>query len=342
MALYRLSRRRKLPWKRIVLGIAGLVVVAAVVAGLVAWRKYESAIRPLDNDQTAYTIIIPSGSSSRDIGNKLKTAGLIRQPWAFVWYVYLHGLGTKLQAGTYSIKSSQSIPQIAGNIANGRIIKNLVVILPAQRLDQIKDVFKNAKFDPAAVDKAFDADQYRDIPVLADLPKGASLEGYLYPDTYQKDTDTDPSTIIRESLQEMDTHVTADVKAAWSAEGLNSYEAISLASIVENEVSRPSDRQQVAQVFLARLKQGMRLQSDITANYAASIGDDAYNLYNHDGLPPGPISNVSDVSLQAVAHPAATSWLYFVTGDNGITYFSSTSQEHEKLVQQYCHKLCGR
>ena len=342
MAAYSVSRRRRFNWARLVLGLVGLIVVAAAVTGFVLWHNYSNSLKPLDNDQTAYPIIIPSGSTSQQIADKLKLAGMIRNPSGFTWYVRLHHLGSKLQAGTYSIKSSYSIPKIANLVAEGKIERNYIIILPAQRIDQIKDVFVNAKFSKAAIDAAFDADRYRDIPVLADLPAGANLEGYLYPDTFQMDTATGPSAIIRESLQEMDSHVTADVKASWAAEGLNIHQAISLASVVENEVAKPSDRTQVAQVFLLRLKQGMRLQSDITANYAAHIGNDAYNLYNHDGLPPGPISNVSDVSLQAVAHPADTHWLYFVTGDNGTTYFSTNAQEHEKLTQQYCHKLCGQ
>ncbi|HET7320297.1 MAG TPA: endolytic transglycosylase MltG [Candidatus Saccharimonadales bacterium] len=341
MGFYSLKRRRT-NWRKVVVSVVAAALVVTVAAGFTAWGHYRSNLRPRDNDQTTYNIVIPTGSTPRQIGSQLKVAGLIRDGRTFEIYVRVHNFTDKLQAGTYAISSSMSVQQIVSKIANGDIVKNLLIILPAQRIDQIKDVFINAKFDKVAVDKAFGADQYRDIPVLADLPAGASLEGYLYPDTFQKDATTDPAVIIRQSLQEMNSHVTADVKAAFAAKGLSTYQGITLASIVENEVSKPSDRQQVAQVFLSRLKQGIRLQSDITANYASLVGDDAYNMYNHDGLPPGPISNVSDVSLQAVAHPANTNWLYFVTGDNGTTYFSSTSQEHEKLVQQYCHKLCGR
>ncbi len=94
---------------------------------------------------------------------------------------------------------------------------------------------------------------------------------------------------------------------------------------------------------------GIPLGSDVTAYYGARINgqppstsyDSPYNTLLHKGLPPGPISNVSDSSLSAVAHPANTDWLYFVSGDNGNTYFSKTLEEHQALTAQYCHKLCS-
>lgn len=341
MAFYSLKRAKRPNWLRLIAGIVLIAIAVAAVSGVVGYSHYRKNLQPRDNDQTTYNIVIPTGSTPRQIGSQLKTAGLIRDGHTFELYVRLHNLTSKLQAGTYSISSSMSVQQIAGMIAKGQIVKNLVIILPAQRLEQVKDVFVNAKFDRAAVDKAFSADQYRDIPVLADLPAGASIEGYLYPDTFQKDTTTDPAVIVRQSLEEMDKHVTPDIKASFAAEGLNVYQGITLASVVEQEVSKPQDRTQVAQVFLSRLKANMPLGSDVTYFYSQKVGDTAYDKTTNLGLPPGPISNVTDSSLQAVAHPAGTHWLYFVTGDDGTTYFSQTLDEHNQQVQKYCHKLCG-
>src|SRR5262249_42553942 len=155
-------------------------------------------------------------------------------------------------------------------------------------------------------------------------PSGANLEGFLFPDTFQKDANTNPQVIVQESLTEMGQHLTPSIRASFAREGLTVYQGVTLASIVEQEVSNDSDRAQAAQVFLSRLKSGMPLGSDVTAFYGALLAgvkpsttyDSRYNTLLHKGLPPGPISNVSDSSLQAVAHPAKTSWLYFVTGDN--------------------------
>ncbi|MGH7238313.1 MAG: endolytic transglycosylase MltG, partial [Candidatus Saccharimonadales bacterium] len=111
----------------------------------------------------------------------------------------------------------------------------------------------------------------------------------------------------------------------------------------------PADRAQVAQVFLKRLKIGMPLGSDVTAYYGAIAAgqtpsvnyDSPYNTLLHKGLPPGPISAVSDGSLNAVAHPASTNWLYFVTGDNGQTYYSNTLEQHNAQTSTYCHQKCA-
>jgi UPF0755 protein len=216
-------------------------------------------------------------------------------------------------------------------------------------LDQIKTSFVRAGYSSQAVDAAFNSAQYAASPALADKPAGASLEGFLYPDSYQKDANTDASTIVSESLKEMEQHLTPDIRAAFAAQGLSVYQGVTLASIVEQEVSKTSDRTQAAQVFLTRLHTGMALGSDVTAFYGARINgqapsttyDSPYNTLLHKGLPPGPISNVSESSLEAVAHPASTDWLFFVSGDNGNTYFSRTVEEHEALTAQYCHKLCS-
>ncbi|HZL08189.1 MAG TPA: endolytic transglycosylase MltG, partial [Candidatus Dormibacteraeota bacterium] len=192
---------------------------------------------------------------------------------------------------------------------------------------------------------------YSDLPALAYKPANVTtLEGLLWPDSFQKNSSTAPSFIIRESLVEMGQHLTPDVQAAFASEGLTTYQGLTLASIVEQEVNKPTDQTQVAQVFLSRLKANTTLGSDVTANYGAIEAgqppnlryDSPYNTLIHNGLPPSPISTVSLNALTAAAHPAATNWLYFVTGDNGTTYFSTNLQDHQTQTQQYCHKLCGQ
>lgn len=333
--------RRPSRWPRRVMWVAVVIISLAAVSVIAVRHVYSDNLRPLDNNPRTYNVVIASGTSDSQIATRLKTAGLIRSSWAFEWYVRSNDLHSKLQAGTYAFSSSQSIPQIVHMLVIGKIVTNLVIILPGQTLAQIRDTFLNAKFAKPAVDAAFNPAAYTGIPALADKPASASLEGFLYPDSYQKDANTDPSVIVREALQEMDKHLTPDIRTSFAREGLSVYQGVTLASIVEKEVASPGDRAQVAQVFLKRLQMGMPLGSDVTAIYARSVHDPRYDTTVNTGLPPGPISNVSDTSLQAVAHPAATDWLYFVSGDNGTTYFSHTLAEHQALTQQYCHKLCS-
>jgi UPF0755 protein len=291
---------------------------------------------------------IPKNSSVSEIAVILRDKGLIKSTWAFEWYIRNAELGSKLQAGSYSIRPNQGVVQIVDVMTQGQTAKNLVTILPGQRLDQVRRALIESGFAATVVDQALDPAQYADHPALVDKPAGASLEGYLYPDSYQKDSSTTARQIVTASLDQMQKHLTPQVRNGFVQQGLTVHQGIILASIVEQEVSNNSDRPVVAQIFIKRLRQGIKLQSDITVFYGAIAAgqkpslayDSPYNTFNNPGLPPGPVSNVSASSLQAVSAPAATDYLYFVAGDDGKTYFSNTLQEHEALTAEHCKKLC--
>lgn len=344
----RKSDRRHSGMRRLLLIVVMLIVI---VTGAIFWVRhlYNNDLLPVSDSQTAQLVTIKSGSTSSQIANLLENKHLIRSAWAFELYVHSKELGDKLQAGTYSFSPSEGTVAIISTLTQGTVSTKLVTILPGRRIDQVRSDLINDGFSPASVDAALDPAQYADLPVMAYRPASANLEGLLYPDSFQKTADTDPSVIIRESLVEMGQKLTQDVQAAFAAEGLTTYQGLILASIVDQEVSSPSDQAQAAQVFLTRLHDGMMLGSDVTAYYGAIEAgktpstdyDSPYNTLLHTGLPPTPISTINASSLQAAAHPASTDWLYFVTGDNGTTYFSKTLQEHQALTQQYCHKLCG-
>lgn len=335
---------RRVLWT-IVIFVAGLVLATGVVRYI--YNQNLKAVSPGGNAKTSY-ITIESGSSAKQIAKQLKKAGLIRSTWAFEWYVNSKEARNVLQAGSYNLSTRQDIPQIVSQLTHGLIVTDLVTILPAQRLDQVKQIFERHGYSKAEVEQALDPKQYAGHPALVDKPEGASLEGYLYPDSFQKTSNTDLGLIVRQSLDEMNKYLTPSIRAAFTAQGLNTYQGITVASIVEQEVSNPTDRAQAAQVFLKRLRTGISLGADPTALYGAIVAgqkpsftyDSPYNTHFHVGLPPTPISNVSESSLKAVAQPAPTDWLYFVAGDDGKTYFSRTQQEHEALTEQYCHRLC--
>jgi UPF0755 protein len=234
-----------------------------------------------------------------------------------------------------------STPTIADMIASGKVASDLVTIIPGQTLAEIRKVFITAGFTVNAVDAALRADQYSGNAALADNPPTATLEGFLYPDSYQKTSATTPQEIISQALSEMQQKVSPDIRNGFAAQGLSVYKGVTLASVVEKEVPNQADRNQVAQVFLLRLRQGMKLGSNVTKDYAKAANDPSYDTFQVPGLPAGPIGAISDSSLQAVAHPAPSDWVYFVTGDDGHTYFSHTLAEHQALVNKYCHKLCS-
>lgn len=348
------KRRVHLRRLAVVLLIVLVVLAAAIFA---VWRFYDLNLKPLSSNQNApvQTIVVESGTSPKGIAQMLQDKAIIRSAWTFERYVQSKNVAGDLKAGTYSLSPSQSVPDIVSQLTHGKVTTELVTILPGQRIDQIRQSLLNNGFTEADVAKALDPATYAGNPALVDKPAGNSLEGYLYPDSFQRTSETKPWTIVEQSLGEMQKHLTPDLRAAFAANGLSTYQGLILASIVEQEVSKPSDRAQAAQVFVKRVKIGMPLGSDVTAIYGAiNAGqpqltqgqklalDTPYNTLMRTGFPPTPISNVSESSLQAVARPANTDWLYFVAGDDGTTYFSKTVEEHEALAAKYCHKLCGR
>lgn len=349
MVRYGARPRRRVPIRIWVLLV---VIIALAVGGTIVVRhKYDSYLGPVSSNPNTQIFTVKQNSSVKQIADKLEKAHLIRSSWAFQLYVQRKDEAGKLQAGTYALSPSQSTADIVKVMTTGRVATRLVTILPGRRIDQVRaDLINNAGFAPSAVDKALDPTNYSDVPALAFKPSNVhTLEGLLWPDSYQKQSDTDPSVIIRESLLAMGNHLTPDVQAGFTAEGLTPYQGVTLASMIIQEVNKPGDQAQAAQVFLTRLKSNSTLGSDVTARYGAIAAgkapslsyDSPYNTLIHPGLPPSPISTISTGALNAALHPAPTDWLYFVTGDDGTTYFSHTAEEHQALTQKYCHKLCG-
>jgi len=342
------TEKRRWPKRIFILLIAAIILV--IGATVMVRHTYFEKLKPVSINATeTKPFIIAKGSSVDKIAQDLQKAGLIRSAWAFKLYVSSKEVRNGLQAGTYSLSANQSVPQIVAQLTHGLVTTNLVTILPAQRIDQIRATLISYGFSEKQVDAALNPENHLANPALVDKPDGASLEGYIYPDSYEKTSTTNPQEIIEQALSEMNKKVTPAMRDDFAAQGLSTYQALIVASMVEKEVSTQSDRNQVAQVFIKRLHDGILLGSDVTAFYGAIVAgqkpsttyDSPYNTRLHKGLPPGPISNVSASSLLAVAHPAKTDWLFFVAGDDGKTYFAKTAEQHQANVDQYCHKLCA-
>ncbi len=342
------KKHYSLPWR--ITWLLSVLVVLTVSAIIIVRHVYTDYLRAVSNSQITQIFTVTPGSSVKQIAAELETAHLIRSAWAFQLYVHSHELNDRLQAGTYALSPSQSTAAIVARLIKGQVATDLVTILPGRRIDQVRADLINDGFSPSAVDRALNPATYADLPVLAYKPQPVTtLEGLLWPDSYQRQSNTDPTVIIRESLVAMGQQLTPDVQAAFATEGLTTYQGLTLASIIDREVSKPNDQAQVAQVFLSRLKLDMPLGSDPTAKYGAILAgqapsltyDSAYNTLLHAQLPPTPISTISTNALTAATHPTSTNWLYFVSGDDGTTYFSTTIEDHQALTEKYCHKLCN-
>lgn len=333
------SKRQRRKWLPLVVAAVVVIILGVGVIRVV----YTDNLKPVSSSQATKYFNVPSGASVDQIATSLKQDGLIRSVSAFENYLRTNELNDSLQAGTYILSPSMSAQQIATKMVHGDVAKNLITILPGKRLDQIKQTFLDSGYAPADVDTAFDPATYAGDSALNSLPRGATLEGYLYPDSFQKTTDTPAQTIVKESIDEMGSHLTTDIIKGFSAHGLSTYQGITLASIVYQETDSSDYQSTVAQVFLSRLAQGMALESNVTDNYAADQAgvprtiniDSPYNLYLHTGLTPGPIGNVTAGALNAVAHPTTTDYLYFVADKDKKVHFSRTLDEHNQAVKDY-------
>lgn len=325
---------------KILLFVGILLVMSALVVGFIAKQTYDNNLKAISSVSKKVQFDVQDGATTSSIAVNLKDKQIIRSDWAFEFYIRSHKDLGPIQSGTYRLDQNQSIPEIVKTLTTGKVATDLITILPAKNLEQIKAIFIKAGYTSQQTEEALSPSQYSAHPALSSKPENATLEGYLYPETFQKTGSTKPQDIVKMSLDEMQKRLTADVKAGFEKQGLTIHQAITLASIVENESATANDRAKVASVFLNRLKNYMKLESNATDEYSAD--NPAYNTYKIDGLPPGPISNVSESSIKAVAFPANTDYLFFVTADDKkTTYFSKTVEEHNALVRQYCKLNCA-
>lgn len=349
MAYKNNSYRRKPSRLAIALVIVG-IILAAAFAGAVGTRFwYESQLKPVSQSSNIVTVEIPTGASVQEIAELLQDKQIIKNSQAFQWYVRNNALVESMKAGIYELDASATTPEIVAVITKGDVKESLVTILPGQRLGQIEQSLIKFGFSESEVKQALKPENYEGHPALVAKPSNQSLEGYLFPESFKVNSTTTVKQIITKSLDEMADAVTPELIDAWQKQGLGIHQAISLASIIENEVSESGDRAAVAGVFFNRLNSGMSLESDPTYLYAGYLSgqdgnraiDSPYNTYKIPGIPPGPISNVSLSSLRAVAYPQDNDFIFFVAGDDGVTHFSKTLEEHEANTEKYCKILCS-
>ena len=338
------KKRRKWPW------IVGILLLVCLVAAAAAFMWYQQALQPRDRtSKREWRIQIAQGETVSTISEKLQQEGIISNAFAFQLYTQLMQSKNNLQAGTYILSPSQSVPTVVDHLVKGKVDTMMVTIVPGTTIRTIqKDLQEDYGFSPDEVEDAFTLSYNH--PLLQGRPKGASLEGYLFPETYQLNGNEKVSSLFERSFDQMYTKIKEQkLEAAFKKKNLSLHKAITLASIIQKEVVSEKDMKQVAQIFYKRLAIHMPLGADATFIYGADLLgveprvslDSPYNTRVIKGLPPGPIGTVSLAALEAVAHPAKGNYLYFVSGDDGTTYYSETLKEHEAKTQQYCKKNCA-
>ena len=325
--------------------IAVLVVIAAVFCiNRFILDDSPSSQQKLENEGAMLTVSIPEGSSTNDIANLLEDSGLVADSKQFVKYVKKAGSEASLKPGTYRIICGTSIeemvqmfemgPEVATvGIPEGSTIAKTALAVEESSNGRIKaeDFQKLAE----------NAEAYEsDYPFLKDAESG-TLEGFLFPKTYEIADSATADSMIRMMLdQYLKETESLDFSYPEKA-GLNEYETVILASIIEREAAA-ENRATVASVFYNRLDEGMRLQSDATVAYLIDGDpkpedleiDSPYNTYLVDGLPVGPICSPSLESLKAACDPEKTEYLYFYFTADGKYSFSKTYDEHQGAIAE--------
>jgi len=326
----------------------------------------EDAQAPASDDPTPVTFTVFAGETAEQISQRLESEGLIQDANLFRALLRVQGVDTQLEAGDYQLRRNMSMAEIMAALQQGRPSTVTLTIPEGWRAEQIAalltetglanpDAFLRLVRTGAGFDPSTSSGQRYDF--LSDRPEGVtSLEGYLFPDTYEFKADATASDVIDRMLTTFGERFTPEMRQQAKARGLSIHQAITLASIVEREAQVPDERALIAGVFHNRLKTGMYLNADPTVQYALGYQADAdqwwkrplyiedlgvdspYNTYTHVGLPPGPICNPGLAALQAAVEPADTEYYYFVANDvagDGSHVFAKTLEEHNANIEKY-------
>lgn len=313
-----------------------------IVLAVAATHIYTVLYTPASNLQGKKTIYVQKGASFRLVAEGLEKAGVIRDAASITSLARILGAYKKIKAGEYELDPAMRPIEVLDILVSGRVKTYTLTIPEGYNINEISsELEQRGLADPAEFRKrAFDK------TLTASLGfEGASLEGYLFPDTYSFAKDA--------SIDDIISRMTGRFKAVYKEFGpladekaVSMKDLVTMASIIEKETGSAEERGLISAVFQNRLKKGMPLQSDPTVIYAVRDFDGnltkkhlltktRYNTYTNQGLPPGPIANPGRGSISAALNPADADYLYFVSKNDGTHYFSKTLKEHNNAVNMY-------
>lgn len=300
---------------------------------------------PLDRSGEPVVFEIVSGESSVAIAQRLEDEGLVKSAYAFLSYNFYRGRHQDLKAGRYEISPAMNTSEISAKIAEGRALPELVITFPEglnlrQWQERLEPHFPSIDLFAYTV-----SDFWDDFPFLRDAPAEATLEGYLYPDTYYFSKQTEGRQLVNRFLANFQRQL-GDLLEEIEARGENIHHQVIKASLIEKEVRSWDDKRLVAGLINRRLEIGMPLQICATITYltgrassrvttAETQIDSPYNTYLYPGLPVGPICNPGKKSLQAVLNPSQSNYLFYLSTPEGETIFSRNLDEHNRARAKY-------
>lgn len=332
------------------LGLCSLASPEDLAIGAYLDSKAAELEQPAGTNDEPVTFVIEPGETVEGIAGRLEAAGLVSDAELFRRYVQYHGLDVTIEAGEFTLRQTMTIPQVAQALQQGQRPQQEVVVQEGLRLEQVATQVGASTTIAEQEFLALATSGWREASLsygfLADLPPDATLEGFLYPATYQLDEDAAAIDLLRRMLDAFEANVGSDVRAAAANQGLSLYELVTLASIVEREAVLDEERATIASVYHNRLALDWPLlAADPTVQYALGTPADwwpvltlddtqiesPYNTYRNRGLPPTPICSPGISSIEATAYPAETSYYYFLAdceANDGSHLFSVTEEEH--------------
>jgi UPF0755 protein len=317
-----------------------LLVLALLACAAAYWWVTR---QPLPLPEQPFGLTVRSGATLRAVAHELTGAGVLPADWTLVALGRLEGVDRNIKAGNYEVPAGTTLAGLLAKLTQGDVTQTSFIIVEGWSLRDLRAALRGEADVARSVADLPDAELMRAIGA-----NQAQAEGWFFPDTYFFAAGASDASLLKRAYRTMQERL----NAAWAvrAPGLplqSSYEALILASIVEKETGRAADRPLIASVLLNRLQQGMRLQADPTVIYGLGERfdgnltrrdldtDTAYNTYLRDGLPPTPIALPSQASLDAVLHPLATQYLYFVSRGDGSSEFSANLADHNRAVARY-------
>ena len=309
--------------------------------------------RAAGTNATPVKFIVSPGDTADDIARNLQAYGLITDADLFKQLVKYEGVAQNLQAGEYELAQTMTMDELVIALQRSRQNEVRVTVREGWRLEQIADVLSSngvSTYDDLL--KAMRSSKF-DASVLSAKPADASLEGYLYPDTYQMDPRWSAEQVVDLLIQTMDTRFTPAMRQQAAARSLTIHQVLTLASLVEREAVLESERPMVASVYLNRIAKNMALEVDATVQYALGYDktqqrwwpqitadqlhttESPYNTYLRRDLPPGPICSPGLASIQAVLQPAKSDYLFYLAKGDGSHVFAKTFEEHLANQQKY-------
>lgn len=316
---------------------------AATVYGVRSWVS-STMDQAVDPDQpTVLSFGVSKGETAAEVAARLEARGLIRSSFAFGWAASSDGVDERFHPGTYRLSRSMTgreiLQRLTSSSAEIRVTlpEGLTVREIAQRLSDVGIT------DPSALRDCARTCTF-DLPVLAQRPAGADLEGYLFPDTYDFTTGMGAREVLDVLVRTFDRRTSALADQV-AKSGHSMHEVLTVAAMIEKEVTQPRDRRIVSGIIWARLEKGIPLGIDATTIYALGGRRDLtasdlkvespYNTRNRAGLPPGPICNPGLDTIRAALEPEETQWLFYLTDARGTVHYARTNAEHEANKAKY-------